>query len=267
MQKSQSEFTTKELVQDHSLKTIDKLTIIDDRQRGRPFDSQHIVVFDLVYQTVVWRCWWVTLVPFKEREFLGIVSLKESSLLMLTLTDSWTCHCSICPCFLQSELTSRFHRALKIKVQLFLTNMKFCELACNHHRDPSCVPKCNQIIIAERALQYIYSGTHYLTFVHYNTFTAYTSQYFCSARITLPPHMTASHEQLDPNCKLRTTNHERQITNRQVISLPIESDHNLIHRKSSRDSIPIDLERICDHPGCTFQKRTVISNQVKKGET
>ena len=79
--------------------------------------------------------------------------------------------------------------------------------------------------------------------------------------------MTASHEQLDPNCKLRTTNHERQITNRQVISLPIQSDHNLIYRKSSRDSIPIDLERICDHPGCTSQKRTVISNQVEKGET
>ena len=77
----------------------------------------------------------------------------------------------------------------------------------------------------------------------------YTSQYFCSARITLPPHMTASHEQLDPNCKLRTTNHERQITNGRVISLPIQSDHNLIYRKSSRDSIPIDLERICGHPG------------------
>ena len=132
---------------------------------------------------------------------------------------------------------------------------------------PSCVPKCNQIIIAERALHYIYSGTHYLTFAHYNTFTVYTSQYFCSARITLPPHMTASHEQLDPNCKLRTTNHERQITNRRVISLPIQSDHNLIYRKSLSDSIPIDLERICDHPGCTSQKRTVISNQVEKGET
>ena len=50
--RSQSEFTTKELVQDNSLKTIDKLTIIDDRQQCRPFDSQHIVFFDLVYQIV-----------------------------------------------------------------------------------------------------------------------------------------------------------------------------------------------------------------------
>ena len=116
MHRSQSEFTTKELVQDNSLKTIDKLTIIDDRQRCRPFDSQHIVFFDLVYQIVGWRCWWVELVPFKEKEFLGIVSLKESYLLMLTLTDSWTCHCSICPCFLESELTSRFYRALKMKI-------------------------------------------------------------------------------------------------------------------------------------------------------
>ena len=32
---------------------------------------------------------------------------------------------------------------------------------------PACVPKCNQIIIAEHASQYIYSGTHYLTFAHY----------------------------------------------------------------------------------------------------